>query len=92
MKRCSSYIKPESLISKGCDASNVFDEEVPAENLDYSDDEEEMMAKQKIKKGRRKAGGIEVDGAPRPGRGERKQKLSLQNFRSMLVKKLKLRL
>ncbi len=35
---------------KGCDASNMHDEEVAAKELDYSDDEEERQAKRKGKK------------------------------------------
>ena len=31
--------------SKGCDASNAFDEEVGEDEIDYSDDEEEVQAK-----------------------------------------------
>jgi hypothetical protein len=41
---------------KGCDASNKFDEELPVEDIEYSDDEEELMAKQSAKQQRRQKG------------------------------------
>ena len=37
------------LKQKGCDASNMFDEEIPASDQEFSDDEAEKEAK-KIKK------------------------------------------
>ena len=40
--------------SKGCDASNAFDEEVGEDEKDYSDDEEEVQAKIRRKKNKKK--------------------------------------
>ena len=40
--------------SKGCDASNAFDEEVSEGEKDYSDDEEEVQAKLRRKQNKRK--------------------------------------
>ena len=37
------------LSGKGCDASNLYDEELNANEIDFSDDEEERMAKRKAK-------------------------------------------
>ena len=40
--------------SKGCDASNAFDEEVSESEQDYSDDEEEVQAKIRRKKNKKR--------------------------------------
>ena len=40
--------------SKGCDASNAFDEEVSEDEKDYSDDEEEVQAKIRRKKNKKR--------------------------------------
>ena len=40
--------------SKGCDASNAFDEEVSEDERDYSDDEEEVKAKVRRKNNKKK--------------------------------------
>ena len=40
--------------SKGCDASNAFDEEVSEDEQDYSDDEEEVQAKIRRKKNKKR--------------------------------------
>jgi len=37
---------------KGCDASNIYDEEIPERDREYSDDEMEREAKKKGKKKR----------------------------------------
>ena len=37
------------IASKGCDASNMFDEEVLPTEQEFSDDEKERVAKQKRK-------------------------------------------
>ena len=37
------------LSGKGCDASNLYDEELNANEIDFSDDEEERMARRKAK-------------------------------------------
>ena len=47
-------IKQDS--GKGCDASNVYDEEVPPEERDFSDDETEAAAKSKNRKKKSGAG------------------------------------
>jgi hypothetical protein len=36
---------PSILNKKGCDASNFYDEELPADDLEFSDDELEREAK-----------------------------------------------
>ena len=43
---------------KGCDASNIFDEEIPEKDLDYSDDEAEREAK-KARKNKKKNKNLE---------------------------------
>ena len=48
VKRCLKVITSEipKLISvKGCDASNVYDEEIPKLEQEYSDDELEKLHK-----------------------------------------------
>lgn len=44
---------PELLNSKGCDASNIFDEEVIQTEQDFSDDEKEREFKKQKKENRR---------------------------------------
>lgn len=49
----ANFIDTDQIIrvsGKGCDASNMHDEEVGAKELEYSDDEEERQAKRKGKK------------------------------------------
>ncbi len=46
----ATYAIPAQLWSKGCDASDVFDEELPEHQLEFSDDEEEKKAKPRNKK------------------------------------------
>lgn len=41
---------PDLIAKKGCDASNIYDEEVPAEDQEYSDDDKEKEAKRAHKK------------------------------------------
>jgi H/ACA ribonucleoprotein complex non-core subunit NAF1 len=36
---------PSIMKKKGCDASNIYDEEVPEQDQDYSDDDKEKHAK-----------------------------------------------
>jgi|LauGreDrversion4_2_1035121.scaffolds.fasta_scaffold333092_2 hypothetical protein len=38
------------MSKKGCDASNIYDEEVPVEDQEHSDDEVEKEAKRALKK------------------------------------------
>ena len=42
----SVYVTPATLMQKGSDASNMFDEEPAAEEQEFSDDEAELLAKQ----------------------------------------------
>jgi H/ACA ribonucleoprotein complex non-core subunit NAF1 len=53
----SQYLRPETLLSRGCDASNVHDEEPKPDEIEYSDDEEEReaRARYKLKKKRQAA-------------------------------------
>jgi H/ACA ribonucleoprotein complex non-core subunit NAF1 len=48
----ATYAIPAQLWTKGCDASDVFDEELPEHQLEFSDDEEEKKAKTKKRKKR----------------------------------------
>jgi H/ACA ribonucleoprotein complex non-core subunit NAF1 len=41
---------PAIMQKKGCDASNIYDEEIPAEEQEHSDDEKEKEAKRALKK------------------------------------------
>ena len=55
---------PEIMSKKGCDASNIYDEEVPERDQEYSDDEKEKeakKAKKKLKKRLREAASDEED-------------------------------
>lgn len=55
VSQAASFVKPEELNSKGYDASGIHDEELPPEEVDYSDDEEEARQKRKAK-AKRKGG------------------------------------
>ena len=61
------------LSGRGCDASNLYDEELNANEIDFSDDEEERMAKRKAKDRRnaKRIDGQQQRGGPggRGGRG-----------------------
>lgn len=46
---------PQMMSRKGCDASNIYDEEVPEGEREYSDDEKEKEAKKKRKMKRKHA-------------------------------------
>ena len=48
----ASFVNPLDIIHKhkGCDASNAFDEEVSENEMDYSDDEQEIQAKAQRRK------------------------------------------
>lgn len=54
---------PAIMSKKGCDASNIYDEEIPEGDREYSDDEKEREAKKarKNKRRRRDDGGMEDD-------------------------------
>ena len=55
----STFVLARQIRNKGSDASNMWDEEVAAEEVEYSDDEEEAAAKRQTKLARRLGG--EVD-------------------------------
>jgi H/ACA ribonucleoprotein complex non-core subunit NAF1 len=61
VKKCLKVINaelPDIMNKKGCDASNIYDEEIPEHEQEYSDDEKEKAAKKARKnKLKRKAGG-----------------------------------
>ncbi|KAA8499159.1 H/ACA ribonucleoprotein complex non-core subunit NAF1 [Porphyridium purpureum] len=40
----SRFVLPDSIRTRGCDASNFYDEEIDAEQLEFSDDEAESAA------------------------------------------------
>lgn len=48
----STYVLTRSIRTKGSDASNMWDEEVAEDEVEYSDDEEEQEAKRRNKKSR----------------------------------------
>lgn len=48
----STYVLTRSIRTKGSDASNMWDEEVAEDEVEYSDDEEEQEAKRRAKKSR----------------------------------------
>jgi len=53
VQRCARIFAAQ-IYSKGCDASDEFNEEVPEHLQDYSDDEEEQRARTTSKKAKRK--------------------------------------
>jgi rRNA processing protein Gar1 len=56
VRRHSSFVTPKSLLlgqGKGTDASNVYDEEVPEDEQEFSDDEAELASKQAKNKAKR---------------------------------------
>ena len=57
---------------KGCDASNLFDEEIAEKDMEFSDDEKESSAKKDKKKRRHPA--AETEEAPASEAGKRKEK------------------
>lgn len=55
VQKCLKVINaqlPDIMARKGCDASNIYDEEIPERDREYSDDEMEREAKKKRKKKR----------------------------------------
>ena len=72
----STYVLTQLLRSlKGSDASNMWDEEVAEDEIDYSDDEQEAEAKRRAKALR--YGKVDDQGNPLsgpPGRGNKRQK------------------
>lgn len=61
--RHGKHVNVAALDTRGSDASNMHDEEVDEEELDYSDDEEEMKAKQRIRAARRSQKNPNANGA-----------------------------
>ncbi|KAJ1462046.1 Gar1/Naf1 RNA binding region-domain-containing protein [Pelagophyceae sp. CCMP2097] len=65
-----AFIQPHRLASKGCDASDVYDEELGDEDLEFSDDElqQASSSRRRKRKGSGRKGGHEDhhDGAPPP--------------------------
>ena len=57
MKVITSEI-PKLLVKKGCDASNLYDEEIQEDDLEFSDDEKEKEYK-RSKKESKKSKGLE---------------------------------
>ena len=51
VKEYSSVVIPNEIKSRGSDASSKHDEEPAEEEVEYSDDEEERIAKKRIKEG-----------------------------------------
>jgi H/ACA ribonucleoprotein complex non-core subunit NAF1 len=85
VKKCLKVINarlPEIMSKKGCDASNIYDEEVPERDQEYSDDEKEKEAKKarkKLKRGNRQRDELSDEEAKESGNddeeeGEIKQK------------------
>jgi len=50
VKEKSKYVERNQLSKKGCDASNAFNEEVSEDEMEFSDDEEEMTRRSQIRK------------------------------------------
>ena len=63
-----AFVRPEELSSRGCDASNVYDEELPDHQQEFSDDEDAQAAKALAKKRGRDGGGAPpvYEGPPPP--------------------------
>ena len=67
-----AFVRPEELSSRGCDASNVYDEELPDHQQEFSDDEDAQAAKALAKKRGRDGGaappppGAVYEGPPPP--------------------------
>ena len=67
-----AFVRPEELSSRGCDASNVYDEELPDHQQEFSDDEDAQAARALAKKRGRDGGaappppGAVYEGPPPP--------------------------
>lgn len=61
----SRFLLTSELRTKGSDASNMFDEEVPIEEQEFSNDEQEMMARPQKKRRRSKKRSAEQSGPDR---------------------------
>ncbi|GAC75140.1 uncharacterized conserved protein [Moesziomyces antarcticus T-34] len=74
----STYVLTQLLRSmKGSDASNMWDEEVADDEIDYSDDEQEAEAKRRVKAIR--AGKVDEQGNPLPSNSNRSNKRQKQH-------------
>jgi rRNA processing protein Gar1 len=60
--RNAKFVEMQSAMQRGCDASNVFDEEVDPAHGDFSDDEEEARAKREDRLERQKRARIDANG------------------------------
>jgi len=55
VKQKAKFVNKQELLKlKGCDASNAFDEEVDMNEVEFSDDEEEIQRKERIKQKKNK--------------------------------------
>jgi hypothetical protein len=63
VREMSCMVVAGDIRKRGYDSSNINDEELPTESLDYSDDDAEAAAKRVKKRGSLSARGIDVDGA-----------------------------
>ena len=66
VKKCLKVINadlPNIMKKKGCDASNIYDEEVPEHEQEYSDDEKEKAAKRARKNKLKRKGKMESEGS-----------------------------
>ena len=61
-----AFVRPEELSSKGCDASNVYDEELDDHQQEFSDDEAQANTKALAKKRARDARGAASGLEPSP--------------------------
>ena len=61
-----AFVRPEELSSKGCDASNVYDEELDDHQQEFSDDEAQANTKALAKKRARDARGAASGPEPSP--------------------------
>ena len=72
MKLINSKLE-EILSKKGCDASNMFDEEIPLSDQEHSDDDVEKEAK-RIKKLKNKGESLETGEVPPSIHEQKKRK------------------
>ena len=61
----STFVDKAGILRhKGCDASNAYDEEIPDDELEFSDDEAEISNKRNRRRNKRKVGQTEPNDAP----------------------------
>ena len=70
----SSFVVPEKIYTKGSDASGLWDEEPDEKDLEYSDDEEERVAKKKGKRGEKGEDENESESKEKKKRKRRKKR------------------